>query len=293
LCFSLFRGRRYAHEQDWWPDLLLIRPANSRPGEAIYKNTVIIRLAGIEDLPKTPAEITIIGSGPSVSPQDFSSLPPRSAILLNGAIHLLDGRLNDPLAVVVEDERFIWRHFSSMAEFVLPETYCLFSTSVLRAICEIDPLWLSPRKIIHIDFLQKPYGQPRRSSEELKTLPFLRWSDRSNAISLMPQQGIYAGGSVVVSALQIALYLQPRKLGFAGIDLSNANEPRFYENQAETAKSRISAVEDKILDICALALDECRRRAINMVNYSPISSLSKIGVPYDGRLSNSSRHKEV
>lgn len=294
LCFSLFRGPRYAHGQDCWPGLRLTLPADGRLGKVIYKGEAIASLAGVDILPKARDEIVILGSGPSISSQDFSSLPPQSAILLNGAIHLLDGRLCDPLAVIVEDERFIWRHFGNMVKLVKPTTPCLFSTSALRAICEIDRSWLTSRQIIHVDFLQKPYAQPRRANAELATMPFLRWSDDGScAISLLPQRGLYAGGSVAISALQIALYLGPKRLGLAGIDLSNANEPRFYEGHDDSAKSRISQAEEKILDICAVALKECQRRSINLVNYSPVSSLSRIGVPYDDRLSGQPYQKEA
>ena len=285
LCFDLLAGRKHSHEQDWWPGVRLAFPEGNRPGEIVYKGRTIAALSPFDILAAPRDEITIIGPGPSISGQDFSRLPDHSAILLNGAIHLLDDRLRNPLAVIVEDERFVWRHFSNMVKFIKPQTPCLFSTGTLRAICEIDASWLATQQVIHIDFLQKPYARPRPSSAELAAMSFLRWSaDHSNAISLMPQRGIFAGGSVAVTAVQIALYLKPAVLGLAGIDLLNAGEPRFYETSGDSAKSRILRAQGKILDIYTVVLRECEPRNIKLVNYSPVSSLSKIGVPYDDRL---------
>lgn len=289
LYFDLLGGRRRSHEQDWWPGVRLTLPEEGRPGEIIYKDRRVAPLAPLDILEGPREEITIIGSGPSISGQDFSRLPDHSAILLNGAIHLLDKRLQNPLAVMVEDERFVWRHFGNMVKLIKPQTPCLFSTSTLRAICEIDASWLASQQVIHMDFLQKPYAQARPSNAELASMPFLSWSaDRSNAISLMPQRGVFAGGSVAVTAVQIALHLKPATLGLAGIDLLNAGEPRFYETSEDSAKSRILRAQDKILDIYAVVLKECERLGIKLVNYSPVSSLSRIGVPYDDRLSRQS-----
>ena len=171
-------------------------------------------------------------------------------------------------------------------EYIRPQTMCLFSTSVLRAICEIDFAWLRTQKVIHIDFLQKPYGKPRRSQVELENLDYLRWSpSHSSAISLAPSCGFFSGGSVAATAIQIAFCLNPRRIGLAGIDLSNASEPRFYEVTGHSAKSRIVQTQSRILEIFALAQAECRNRGIDLVNYSPISALSALGVPYDDRLS--------
>ncbi len=56
-----------------------------------------------------------------------------------------------------------------------------------------------------------------------------------------------------MSALQFALYCSPKTIGFLGIDISNAGEPRFYETSDETAFSGIARAEDRILEYFALA----------------------------------------
>ncbi len=283
LFFELLGGRR-SHAQDWWPSLQLNSATEGQPGEIVYKGKRVAPLLTLDALGRGQAELTIVGSGPSIAGQDFSAIPDSSALLLNGAIHLLSDRLRSCHAVLVEDERFVWRHFAGMEKLVPPQTCCLFSTGTIRAICEIDPGWLSTQRVIHLDFLQKPYRKPQPTLQELETLPFLRWLD-SSALSLAPRLGLFAGGSVATTAIQIALDCKPGSIGLAGLDLANASEPRFYETNQNAANSGISQAEQRILKAFAIARQECDERGIALLNYSPVSSLSTIGVPYDDRLS--------
>lgn len=283
---SLIGGRRWAHRQDWWPGLRLELPRKEQQGQAFYKRRQVCDLLPLSGLSAAKDEITIIGSGPSIDGQRFAGLPARSTILLNGAIHLLDARIEEPLAIIVEDERFVWRHFALMLRLIKPGTPCLFSTSVLRTICEIDSAWLRKPSVHHIDFLQKPYGAPRRSLREIQSLPFVRsLAAKPVAISLDPVIGVTSGGSVATTAIQMALWLKPKKIGLAGIDIANAHQPRFYETSGQSAKSLILQAQDRIKGMFELAFAECRERQIELVNYSPISALSSLGIPYDGRLS--------
>lgn len=290
LYVNVSGGWRWSHRQDWWPGLRLELSGIGTSGSLVYKDRLIGQVLPWDALAFSSQELTIIGSGPSVASQDFSSLLPGTTILLNGAIHLLDGKLGAPMAVVVEDERFVWRHFADMRRLIAPQTQCLFSTSVIRAICEIDPTWLESQRIFHIDFLQKPYDRARRSQTELEQLDFLKWSPSKDcAVSLAPAQGVFSGGSVAVTAMQLALYMNPSRIGLAGIDLSNAKAPRFYEGAGGSAKSRILQAQDRILAAFAVARSECASRRIALVNYSPVSSLATIDIPYDSRLSATSQ----
>lgn len=281
----LLGGSRWAHRQDWWPGLGIEAPDGHGSGKVTYKGKQVCSLHPLSEVGHAE-EITIIGSGPSIQEQSFASIPVGSAMLLNGAIHLLDGRISEPLAILIEDERFIWRHSSLVFKMVVPRTRCIFSTSVLRAICEINPGWLADRHICHADYVQKPYGLPARSLSDLEKLDFLRWNTtKTAAISLDPSKGFFAGGSVAVTALQYGLSLNPGRLGVAGIDLSNANQPRFYESAGQSAKSGIVRAQDRIVSAFHLAFSVCVERSLEMVNYSPVSALSAIGIPYDARLS--------
>ena len=98
--------------------------------------------------------------------------------------------------------------------------------------------------------------------------------------SSAPQQGVFQGGSVVVSALQFALATGAAEIGFIGVDIANADAPRFYEREGMAAFSGVADAERRILDHIALARDEAGRRGTGLVNHSPVSALRSIGLDY-------------
>lgn len=279
----LFLGGSLAHVQDWYPGLSIVRSQNI--SEVLYRGAKVASLAGMDRLRERCGNaIYIVGSGPSIRDCDLSQMEPRSAILLNGAIRLIGVQIEEPLAIAVEDERFVWRHIETMRSKILPGSLCLFSVSVLRALCEIDKGWLSDKTIILIDDIRKPYGARRRSLDDLKKLQYVRLDAAGSAgFSLSPDRGVFLGGSVAVSALQFALYCAQQSVGFLGIDISNAGEPRFYETGDDTAFSGIARAEGRIVEHLVFARQIAAERGVAFINYSPISALLKYDFGYDDR----------
>lgn len=271
------------HAEEWWPGLALTLPSAGE-GTVRYRGRLVASL-----LPYPAAggldEIIVVGSGPSLATQAQDRIPIESALLLNGAIHLIGSQEQRPLGVVIEDERFVWRHFTTIMAKVPAGTHCYLSTSAIRALCETAPEWLASQSIHHLGFVHRPYGKRRPDDAGLRGLPFLRWSDDGRAaISLDPQAGVVAAGTVAASAAQIAVSLAPRRIGLAGIDLTNMGGPRFYESAGNKAMSRLGAAQDRILAAFAAIRDECGRQGIALENYSPASLLAELGIPYVPRL---------
>lgn len=285
----LLLGGSRAHVQDWFPGLSIVRSRNI--SEVLYRGAKVASLAGMDRLrERSGAAIHIVGSGPSIRDCDLSRMEPGSAILLNGAIGLTGERIGEPLAIAVEDERFVWRNLDMMRTKILPGSLCLFSVAVLRALCEIDKAWLADKTIILIDDIRKPYGARRRSLDDLKKLQYVRLDATGSAgFSLSPDRGVFLGGSVAVSALQFALYCAQQSIGFLGIDISNASEPRFYETSQDTAFSGIARAEGRIVEHLVFARQIAAERGISFVNYSPISALVKYDFGYDDSFA--MRHK--
>ncbi|MCD2184386.1 glycosyl transferase [Rhizobium sp. GN54] len=277
----LLLGRNLAHVQDWFPGLSIDERRMLH-----YRRQPVATLRDIGILIDGQREwVHIVGSGPSVAGADLSRLAPASAILLNGAIHLACGPVAAPLAVAVEDERFVYRHFDLMRDKIAAGQACLFSVAVLRAICEHDRGWLSDKGVILVNDIRKPYGLPRRTLAQIRALDFVRLDPSGDCgFSLQPGRGVFQGGSVVVSALQFAVALRPEKVGFAGIDIRNATEPRFYEERGRAAFSGIAGAEARILGHVALARDVAGEQGISFVNFSPVSALADIGIAFDDRL---------
>ncbi|TIX88559.1 glycosyl transferase [Rhizobium sp. P44RR-XXIV] len=279
----LLLGGSRAHVQDWFPGLSIVRSQNI--SEVVYRGIKVANLAGMDRLRERAGEtIYIVGSGPSIRDSDISGMEANSAILLNGAIGLIGEQISEPLAIAVEDERFVWRHIEMMRKKIMPGSLCLFSVAVLRALCEIDKGWLADKTIILIDDIRKPYGARRRSLDDLKKLQYVRLDAEGSAgFSLSPDRGVFLGGSVAVSALQFALYCARQTIGFVGIDISNDREPRFYETHEDMAFSGIARAEGRIVEHLVFARQIAAERGVSFVNYSPVSALLKYDFGYDDR----------
>ncbi|WP_273690658.1 glycosyl transferase [Ketogulonicigenium vulgare] len=266
LGFQLLRGR--AHWQDTFPGLRIDRAS----GEIRYFGRKVGQLVPAA-LPSIDA-LHIIGSGPSLAGQNLTALPPARTILLNGAISLAD-QLH-PAAVFVEDERFVFRHFSMLSRLD-PAVPLALSAAVIRAILQRDDGFLQGRRVMLIDNLLKPVHHLRRRAVPAGV-------DGTGLVSQDPEQGVMIAGSVACTALQFALAAQPKVIGFAGIDLSNANAPRFYESADSRAPSGIVSGLPRLLAFFAAARDVAQERGIALRCYSARSALLEIGYPYDDLL---------
>jgi hypothetical protein len=284
--FCLLRyGWANAHAEEWWPDLSLTLASQDQAGEIRFQGEPIAPLLPYPAPAPGTDEIVIVGTGPSLATQATQRIPIESALLLNGAIHLIDPQGPRPLGVVIEDERFVWRHWQTIVAKVPPGTHCYLSTSAIRTLCELAPGWLALQTVHHLDFVHRPYGGKRPSADALGSLAFLSWADDDNvAISLLPQVGLMPAGTVATSAAQLALWFSPSRIGFAGIDLTNTSQPRFYETVSSKAMSRIGLASERILATFRVFRDECAQRGIALENYSPASRLSELGIPYVPRL---------
>lgn len=279
---SVFLGRARAHYHSWLPFLAIAGRNATSAGHVVYRGGHVADLKTSEHLAAACGNaIYIIGSGPSVADQDLSVLPSGSGMLLNGSIALIGKQIETPLAIVIEDERFVWRHFTMMREKILPQHICLFSVGVLRAICEIDPAWLGGRPIILIDDIRKPFGGRRRSVGELAAREHVRFSTSGDAgYSAKPDNGVFQGGSVVISALQFACAMPVKTIGLVGIDISNATLPRFYETKEAVAYSGVADAEARILSHVDLARIVAGEHGVDVRNHSAISALRKIGMAH-------------
>lgn len=280
LGFTIFAGKRRAHFQDCWPGLCIERD-DSGAGKIHYRG----RMAGVllpTGLPQGLSEINIVGSGPSLAKQRIECLAPNSAILLNGAIALA-GKLQ-PLAIAVEDERFVWRHIDILRN--APDN-CLYllSPAAMRAWLSLDQNALEGRSIMLIDNIFKPVHLPRRSAASPELTACLALDTETGAaLSLDPAVGVVIAGTVACSAVQFALNARPGRIGLAGIDLSNANQPRFYEREGSSAFSGIVSGLQRILRAFSLVHSVAEAAGVSLVCYSPVSALLEIGLEYDDKL---------
>lgn len=82
-------------------------------------------------------------------------------------------------------------------------------------------------------------------------------------------------------AIQIAFSLQPKKVFLLGLDIGNAAEPRFYENNANKQKcGLLKDYETKILPFMKLTRHIFDAHGREIFNCSPITKLPYEVIPY-------------
>lgn len=228
-----------------------------------------IETGNLRDAVTAPERLVIVGSGPTIRDMDLAALPSRTCVLLNGAISLMPAVR--PFALVIEDRRFVDRHWDELRAKLPGVPVLVASGEVLSAIAERAPDLLvgaDAPTVLFNDNLAKPVGQRRRDKDV-----------RTN-FSLAPHTGSKRGGSVAVTAMQWAVHWRAETIGFAGVELWNANAPRFYERDGDVARSGIVRAQARILEHIAAGRDEAARRGTNVVNHSPGSALAEIGIPF-------------
>lgn len=270
-------GRNRAHRQDLWPGMAIDR----RAGHVDWRGRRLLSLVPPDRIFRPGLDlIAVVGSGPSLRDQRVAALGDGAAILCNGAAQLCD-RIR-PLAVAVEDERFVFRHHA-MLSGLPPEIPVLLSPAALRAWAEREAGTLRGRPVTLIENLVKPVGAQRRDLSD-PALKGMVVTGPDAAMSLDPATGVVITGTVAFSALQFALAARPRRILLAGIDLSNDSAPRFYETAGDRAPSGLTAGMDRILAGFALARTEAEGRGVEIACASPVSALLGLGYPLDRRL---------
>lgn len=273
--FQLLGGRK-RHWDEGFPSLDLWQPSGETPGAVLWKGRAIAPLLPFRALSLPADELAIVGSGPSLRDQRPEALP-AGALLLNGALSLSD-RCPAPRALVVEDERFVYGHGALIAAHLKPQMQIFASAAALRALCERHLKLVENREVFLLQNLRKPWRARRRDLPQ-----DLVQCGTEAALTRDPDAGLVPAGTVAVSALQIALAGPSRQIALAGIDLGNAASPRFYE-EGQSAPSGIARAEGRILAHFALANEIAQQNGRRLVCLSPVSSLLKLGIPYDPRL---------
>jgi hypothetical protein len=282
--FKTFGMRRWSHWEEGWPHLALDRPVGERPGAVRWKGRDVAPLLSARAFAeRVGGEVVIIGSGPSLRGQDPGRLPAGVAVLLNGALSLAP-RLA-PLATAIEDEQFVWAQGEMVRAHLGRGGLLLLSAAAMRAILSLDARLLDGRDVVLSESLLRPWRGARRRDAEIARLPEVVARDGA-ALSLDPDRGLVPCGTVAFAALQFALAAAPGRVGLAGIDLSNAREPRFYENRPGEP-SNLPRRQRTILAHMALARDVAAERGIALECYSPVSALLELGLPYVPRLEGS------
>ena len=233
---------------------------------------------------EAPTRLFSIGSGPSINEQDLSLLAGEECILVNGAISLvLNGPVSKPFAVMIEDSRFIYERADLLMQLPQGTRLCLVASAMqaLGAVCGAEGL--SHFELYLIDGFETPYGKARRGVNEAPSDTYRR-SNKAK-LSLDLEQGHFGCGTVMYCGIQLAFHLRVQQLYLVGFDLTDFDQPRFYENQHNAAWTGLqNAYKERILPALRLAVDTAQEFNMSIENCSHTSIIPRELIPFNARL---------
>lgn len=292
---KIFRySYRYTHSRAWrhnqaiWPLIKVQRDMQHRLDDCLIRGVTRPQLTDLALEPRPVGHtVHIILSGPSISDIQYDTLQLEHVMGVNGSIALLQKYPELRFThYVMLDAGFVQRR-RKLVEDILRQDLLLFTTpEVLKTIT----LWFKPEQIrCRIAIFEEVHHrcmQPRLSPEaveaELADDPDLILFDAYNpehahGFSLDIQRGMFGGGTVAYSALQIATWLGFQQIYLHGLDLTDAHlVPRFYEDkQGKLGTSLSSQLESHIKPAFRAASALLRARQVQVYNLSPDSALGE------------------
>lgn len=260
----------YKIKSEYWPWIRIL-PSSSNH-HAIYSfSKKIAQSIPVQEINCESKEFSIVGSGPSIKDIDFSQLKNTNIILLNGAISLIEKDIF-PFCCVIIDSTFIENRFDIVKK--LPAgTRLLTTLGCLRAINERDSSLIEKLIITVTQNVTSPIYATYPTGKEI----IFQEQGYSDNIDI----GYVDGGTVMAVGIQLALQLSARKIYLLGFDISNINQPRFYEDNGKIQKSGLEKdFENKILPFVKKIKWICTQRKISIFNCSSISKLPYEIIPF-------------
>lgn len=259
------------------------------------------------------SSVNVFASGPSIAQVDFNKILLNSpAIFVNGSLSLLTQyHFNLPIAYVISDERFIEHNLAAIKNNItktLPQTLWCITLPVLKALCKADPklvqslhpqirlIFAVDRPIINqSNFFRQLFDKDNKFqlikhdlAKLVHQLPHEKFIINSQhdpiiGVSLDITQGFIEAGTVAFVACQLAFSLKFTEIHLYGVDLSNSQQPRFYETTQNQAPSKLDkAIENRIVPSFNLMATSFAKRGTQVYNHSPFSKDLFLHFPYLG-----------
>ena len=240
--------------------------------------------------------VNIIASGPSITDLEFINLVDAATIFVNGSINLTAHHsFTNIVGYVISDARFIKHQPNILKEYYKGQP--LYATlAVLEALAVIHPNVISNyHNAIRIIYpVDRPWGVKSnklwfsklsfRKKLLNKKKPLSHFANYPNfiidtnhkpdaiGVSLDATQGFVEAGTVAYVAAQLAFSRGASAIHLYGIDLLNSNQPRFYENENNSAPSKLDkAISDRIVPSFNLLAKTYKEHGVTVINHSPVS----------------------
>jgi len=239
-----------------------------------WKGQVIGQLQMWSQFPSVGTRLIIVGSGPSVTEhlEQLTTLDRQGEpiVLLNGAASLYEQRvIRSPLAVIVEDARFILEK----PEIILGlpvESRLVLSTAAFHALCYVDSTCLQKFRIWHMNSVLMPLGKPKPKLADGDFGDFIKAG--SVGLSRNLEVGHFGCGTVMYAGIQLGFHLKVAELYLVGFDMTNFEQPRFYETQQNRAWTGLqNSFSNRLLPSLELVRLQAIQQGMEVINCSAVS----------------------
>ena len=273
------KGKAYKYAFSYWPFIELY-PGPSGSTYVHFRKRHLLDAPPFSSLIRPFNKVYILGSGPSVNTQDLTPLKQEAVITLNGSLVATCQAGLVPYAHIIIDANFILTR-PDLVQLLPPKVPLLVSLSALKAMACFCPAQLHNRPVLLVRNPLGTFPQPLRCVQRLPQRHFVKSVDNPAYFSLTPDFGFADGGSVMTIGIQLAYYLGVQQVFLLGLDIGNAEQPRFYETKHNRQKcGLLKDYETKILPFMQLTRQVFEARGKEIYNCSPISKLPYEVIPY-------------
>lgn len=236
--------------------------------DVFFKNEYLFTSKSFDLLKGNYENIFIVGSGPSVSKQNTDKLKNKNVIFLNGSILTALEKSIIPMAYIIIDANFILNRMDIINK-IQKGTNIILSPSAIKALAFFSPQTLTENNIFILSYITEP----------AKHKTYFEFSSN-------PQKGFADGGTVMSIGIQLAYFCKAETTYLVGLDISNANQPRFYETVKNKQKcGLLKDYQQKILPFMKQAALMFKEKGMALYNCSPISKLPYDIIPYSDYMS--------
>lgn len=271
-------GRKKNYAFSYWPYVVVKETQSGR--DVWFKNKKLFSSLSLQGFKRPGEDVYILASGPSVTKLDLSKLVGKNVITLNGSVCAAKKYGFVPFLHLISDSNFILKRSPIVREVPAGVAVGL-SLSAVKAAAVFAADLLRKRPLFLIQNPLEKFPQPLLSPADLPTSKFKIDDSGISAFSLDPDAGLIDGGSVLTLAVQLAYFLQFKRVFLLGFDIGNAAEPRFYETKQNRVKcGLLKDYEHKILPFMKLAAQVFHSSGREIYNCSPVTKLPYSVVPY-------------
>jgi Kdo-III transferase WaaZ len=241
-------------------------------------------------------DVNIIASGPSIQQLPLSKLLDAPTIFVNGSLSLTEHhRFTHIVGYVISDARFInhqpeilRQHYAGQPLYATLAVFEAMATThpdimrtyhhAMRVLYPVDRPWgVKSNKLLFskLIFKKKRLNKKMPLSYFINHPNFIIDGSHRSAeigVSLNITHGFVEAGTVAYVATQLAFSRHAATIHLYGIDLLNSEQPRFYENDSNSAPSTLSKVmSERIVPSFNLLGRTYKAHGVAVINHSPVS----------------------